>query len=156
MKKFLIFAMALMCLMSCGKDETVKTVYSDSTTVENVTYKLKVLQVGETYEWNVFNGANEVTYNYTFHYDSKKAIQADFADIAAGLESIDENILSALLPVFKTTFRFTDEFENEAVITRFVNSGLVFVNFAVGSRNFNLPYSMVIAANSKLNPKESK
>ena len=154
MKKFLVFAVALMCLMSCAKDEMGKTIYSETATIENTTYKLNVLQVNDNYEWSIVNSTNEVTYNYAFHYDSKKAIQHDFADVVAGLENIEDNILAALLPVFNVDFRFNDEIENEAIITRYVNGGTVFVNFAIGARNFNLPYSMVIAANEKLNPAE--
>lgn len=151
MKKFLVMLMAVAGLMSCSKDApSSKSLYHNTSVVNNVTYEVNITNEAEEYAWTNVTRTDEVTLKYTFNYERKTDLQKDFASIVDGLVSIDD----ALIPVFTRTLRFTNDEEHEAVISREVEGGTVFVKFVVGPKVFKLPYNFIIEANAAINPKE--
>ena len=155
MKKIFVALMtSILMLVSCGKDSVSKTIFKDSTTIENVSYSMVIDQIEDGYSWTVTNATDEVTTRYTYNYDTKKYLSQDFANVTRELEQIDDTVLGALLPVFTYEFNFIDNTDNTAVITRKVKNGIVFVSFAFAGKTFSVPYSFITKANAKLNPEQ--
>ena len=149
MKKFLVFCVGLMCLMSCGKDyPDAKDIYQNSTVIENVNYETRIYAEGDEYRWTNVNQTDEVTYRYTFNYERKTDLAKDFAELAAGVEAFDEE----LVPAFTQVFRFGNDVDHNVLVFREVEQGQVFVKFVVGEKVFRLPYAFVVGANAVLNP----
>lgn len=145
MKKIFAFIVALMCLISCNKD-FAGNVYSNSTTVDGVTYGFEVVTYDNDCHWTAVNRTDEVALTYTFTYDRKVDLTRDFADLVNNIAKFD----TQLIPVFSQSLRTLDE--QDALVYRDVDGPNVFIRFVVGNKNFRVPYNFILEANSKVNP----
>ena len=148
MKKILMFFVVLMCTISCMKDYNAN-VYSNSTTVNGVTYGLEVVTYNEDCHWTVVNKTDEVALTYTFNYDRRVDLSRDFSTLVENIAGFD----TALLPFFSQTLRTIDE-NPDALVYRDVDGPDVFIRFVIGSKNFGVPYNFILEANNKVNPQK--
>lgn len=147
MKKIFAFIIALMCLISCNKDFS-GNVYSNSTTVDGVTYGLEVVTYDNDCHWTAVNRTDEIALTYTFTYDRKVDLTRDFATLVDNIAGFDNG--QHILGFFTQTLRTLDE--QNALVYRDVDGPNVFIRFVVGSKTFRVPYNFILEANSKVNP----